>query len=65
MAKRKTARLILLEFIDRVMERIRPDHEKLCEEGKCTSETPCPYCRAADAMMDELPKVYMKKASNG
>lgn len=57
MPKRKSARLIALDFINAVMEKLVPAHEKLCDEGKCTLEDPCPYCQIQDLMMSEYKKL--------
>jgi hypothetical protein len=47
----------VLEFVDTIMESTVAAHEKLCDEGKCTLEDPCPYCRVNEMMMTEAAKI--------
>ena len=54
MAKRKTAREIILGFMDAVMEKTAPQHEALLDAGSCAPERPCPYCRQQEAMLEAL-----------
>lgn len=47
----------VLEFIDTIMESTVAAHEKLCDDGKCTLDDPCPYCRVNEIMMTEASKI--------
>jgi len=51
-----TARGLLLGFIDEVMEELVPAHEALCDEGKCSIEEPCVFCKVGEIMMKNLTK---------
>jgi hypothetical protein len=57
MAKRKSARLLALDFVDRVMERTVAAHLSLCDEGKCNLEAPCAYCQIGEILMEEVAKI--------
>jgi hypothetical protein len=39
------------------MERTVAAHEKLCDEGKCSLDAPCPYCKVNEILMEELEKL--------
>ena len=52
--KRQGGREAVLGFIDRVMERTVPEHEKLCDAGRCGPLDPCPWCRIHEIMMESL-----------
>jgi len=52
-----TVREIVLAFVDAVMVRTVAAHEKLCDEGKCSLESPCAYCRVGEILMEEMEKL--------
>ena len=54
MAKRKSARLAILEISDEIMKITVPAHEALCDEEKCNLETPCVFCRINDLLTETL-----------
>jgi hypothetical protein len=50
----KTARLAVLDLIDKVMQFTVPQHEAMCDEGKCDLDNPCPFCKINDIMTGSL-----------
>jgi hypothetical protein len=52
----RSVKEIVLAFIDAVMERTVPAHEKRCDEGKCSVEHPCDFCTTNDILMEEAKK---------
>ena len=53
----KSRRQYVLEFVDTIMDSTVAEHEKLCDEGKCTLDDLCPYCRVNEIMMTEAAKI--------
>ena len=51
MPKRKTARLLALEFIDNIMQKTVKAHEEFCDAGKCAIDEPCAYCKINEYML--------------
>jgi hypothetical protein len=60
MPKRKTARLLALEFIDNIMQKTVKAHEEFCDAGKCAIDEPCAYCKINEYMLIELDNLNLK-----